>query len=304
MENTPVLLVPGFFLYVLMRLNNKRLTNSDGIRFIVSVFLTSLVLLIASHYLTNLISEWNGDYTFVISQHALTDFRAVIKDVEVSVYLNSFLIALVWFLLSKLDLKYLLNLIIKKKFFEDLVESAKKIKENGPSAFWSLPLFRILLIAIFSRFDSFVLLRIRKFASWLAGILFLGEDSVHCFELDKLVKHLILITLKSEKVYIGRVESADINIVANTDDILKIVPIFSGYRDDHKKVHITTEYELEAEGSKVETSILIFKREIVSISNFDRSIAKDFINRGVLLVDKKFSQVDPPLLEPTDPFFG
>lgn len=149
-----------------------------------------------------------------------------------------------------------------------------------------MPWFRLILLTVVIILEKILIKHVRKFLNYISGILFLADESVHCIELGKLVKKLVLVTLSNEKVYIGRVESADINIIANTDDIVKLVPIFSGFRDGDKKVHITTEYELEPENASMETSILIFKREITTISNFDKKIAQQFIEKNMLIISK------------------
>jgi len=138
-ENAPVLLVPGFFLFVLMRQKNKKLTNSDGIRFIVSVFLVSFILLALSHLLTTLLKTYLSEYLISIPLHVLDDLNKIIKDVEVDVYLNSFAVAVLWFLVSKIDLKIFLNLILKKSFFEELLTKAESIKNQKGKGVVKLP---------------------------------------------------------------------------------------------------------------------------------------------------------------------
>lgn len=289
MENTPILLVPGFFLFVLVRIKNKKLTNSDGIRFIVSIFLVSFILLGISHFLTAI----STPLLFEIPSDLQKALEKIVKDVEVPVYINSFAVAFCWYALTRLNFLVLLNYFYPPDFFRELLDKLEAVKKDKDqfSQFFKLPWRKILIIILLGSVDRFFLQYLRMFLNPITDKLFLGEDSIHCNELEKRIKSLVLISLKNEKVYIGRIESADINIIANTDDIIKIVPIFSGYRDHLKKVHLTTEYTGESKNSKVEASILIFKREVASISNFDLEIAKEFVAKSMLQLDADFNSI-------------
>ncbi|HEX8576309.1 MAG TPA: hypothetical protein VF677_08455, partial [Flavobacterium sp.] len=64
-------------------------------------------------------------------------------------------------------------------------------------------------------------------------------------ELEKLFKKsvddalLIQVTLKNDKVYIGY---SEIIPIPQKTNYLTLTPVLSGYRDDKKQLHITTEY--------------------------------------------------------------
>jgi hypothetical protein len=62
--------------------------------------------------------------------------------------------------------------------------------------------------------------------------------TLDCF----LNQDLLMISLKNNKVYIGFVSELEFSL---DSEFIKIDPVFSGYRDDTKKLNITTDY-LEA----------------------------------------------------------
>lgn len=101
----------------------------------------------------------------------------------------------------------------------------------------------------------------------------------------------ISLTLDSDKVYVGFV--SDFDPIDGKVEYLTILPLLSGYRDDHKKLQFTTNYYEHYEkniGDKAETptnpemqailnkfKIIVPFSEIVSVSGFDVDAYKQFI---------------------------
>jgi len=103
----------------------------------------------------------------------------------------------------------------------------------------------------------------------------------------------VIITLKNEKVYVGFIESL---FEPQETNYTVITPLLSGYRDQEKKIHFTTNYldvvnrfiekveneegEDENETSEtitLDTDIVIKQDEILNAGIFDYTIFKEFL---------------------------
>jgi len=89
--------------------------------------------------------------------------------------------------------------------------------------------------------------------------------------LDRCVRrsHPVMLTQASGKVYVGYVLST----AFEETNWLRILPVFSGYRDESHKFIITTDYlwihELESEDSRYETEQCAFKEDFVVLVKLD-----------------------------------
>ena len=87
---------------------------------------------------------------------------------------------------------------------------------------------------------------------------------------------LVIVNLKNDKVYIGFILDFDLPEV----NWISIAPIMSGYRDEKKRLQLTTDYHQgienmienlgnESDESIVDVSMLISSKEIVALQNYN-----------------------------------
>jgi len=111
-------------------------------------------------------------------------------------------------------------------------------------------------------------------------------------ELEKLFKKsvddalFIQVTLKNDKVYIGYSETIPIPQKTN---YLTLTPILSGYRDEKKQLHITTDYfnvvdefinglDSHQKSVTLNTEVIIKQDEIITAGIYEQSIFDKFNN--------------------------
>ncbi|OYD41157.1 hypothetical protein [Sphingobacterium cellulitidis] len=92
-------------------------------------------------------------------------------------------------------------------------------------------------------------------------------------------KRLVLLTLKNDKFYIGWVKELPIPSYSN---YLRIIPLFSGYRDDEKKLEFTSHYfkayeklihdENKLEDTHLNIDVVMPISEVITISFYDQDI--------------------------------
>lgn len=98
-------------------------------------------------------------------------------------------------------------------------------------------------------------------------------------------RSLVLISLKSDKVYIGWVKELPIPSISNH---IRVIPAISGYRNDSKEVEFTTHYlsvyaDFVNNGhvnrvQDLNFDVVINLSEVVSVSNFDLEMYQKFNN--------------------------
>jgi hypothetical protein len=111
-------------------------------------------------------------------------------------------------------------------------------------------------------------------------------------ELEKLFKKsvddalLIQVTLKNDKVYIGY---SEIIPIPQKTNYLTLTPVLSGYRDDKKQLHITTEYfgiiddflkglDNNEKSLTLNTDVIIKQDEILTAGIYEQEIFDKFNN--------------------------
>lgn len=122
-------------------------------------------------------------------------------------------------------------------------------------------------------------------------------------EIEKLFKQsvndalFIQITLKNDKVYIGY---SEIIPIPQKTNYLTLTPILSGYRDERKQLHITTDY------FKVVDEFLekLDKNEKSVTLNTDVIIKQDEILTASIYEQKIFDMFNKPQAEPEKPKRG
>lgn len=109
-------------------------------------------------------------------------------------------------------------------------------------------------------------------------------------EIEKLFKQsaeealFIQITLKNDKVYIGY---SEIIPIPQKTNYLTLTPILSGYRDERKQLHITTDYfkvvdefleklDNEEQSVTLNTDVIIKQDEILTASIYEQDIFDKF----------------------------
>lgn len=111
----------------------------------------------------------------------------------------------------------------------------------------------------------------------------IGNELELLFSKSCTESELLQITLKNEKVYIGWVETLP---KPSQCPYVKIIPLFSGYRDTNKELKITTDYsQVYSDYIKkgkilaiadLEMNLVIFVNEIISAARFDFEIFEQF----------------------------
>ena len=75
----------------------------------------------------------------------------------------------------------------------------------------------------------------------LTAVKRIGHELELLFAISVEESQLIQVTLKNDKAYVGWVE---IIPKPNPTQYVKLIPLFSGYRDEKKELKITTDYSL------------------------------------------------------------
>lgn len=128
------------------------------------------------------------------------------------------------------------------------------------------------------------------------------KDSIKKLKLEALEKKLlIMVTLKSRKVYVGQVDLEKItNVDTHSDEFISIIPVLSGYRNSetlefvqtkdysviYNKHNITAESSEEQKLSWQQFRHIINVSEIECMSLFDVNIYETFKNQAYNLNDK------------------
>ena len=119
----------------------------------------------------------------------------------------------------------------------------------------------------------------RDFLSWLK----VKENPIDppglvVSSLHQLINHRVLVSLKSGKVYVGRLIEVDVNEKAIYENRgIELFPLKSGFRDEKKKVHYNTKYIFPKSARRIVPKTIFLKlSEIESFTMFDGSIDRHF----------------------------
>lgn len=148
---------------------------------------------------------------------------------------------------------------------------------------WTVVFSCLLSVVLLLLSNAFLLWKYKK--SKLIG----WAVDKHGNEIEKLFKKsvndasLIQITLKNDKVYIGYCE---IMPIPQKTNYLTLTPLLSGYRDEKKKLNITTDYFAvvdeflmsinSEEAISLNTDIIIKQDEIVTAGMYEQEIFDKF----------------------------
>ncbi|MGJ1205673.1 hypothetical protein [Sphingobacterium lactis] len=172
---------------------------------------------------------------------------------------------------------FLLKSFVYDQFFtNNFKDSFKELNPLKSTPLSGMVGISFLLVVLITYLSNFLLNREQEIHAAIKAI---GNE----FELmiSKAIKEekLILLSLKNDKFYIGWVKEIPIPSQSN---YLKIIPVFSGYRDKEKRLKFTSQY-IEAyslliedgKGSTFEdfnSDIVIPISEIITISFYDQEI--------------------------------
>lgn len=172
---------------------------------------------------------------------------------------------------------FLLKSFVYDQFFTiTFKDSFKELNPLKSTPFSGMVGVSFLLVVLITYLSNFLLNREQEIHRAIKAI---GNE----FELmvSKAIKEekLILLSLKNDKFYIGWVKEIPIPSQSN---YLKIIPVFSGYRDNEKRLKFISQY-IEAYSLLIEegkgnnfddfnSDIVIPISEIITISFYDQEI--------------------------------
>jgi hypothetical protein len=172
---------------------------------------------------------------------------------------------------------FLLKSFVYDQFFTNIFkDSFKELNPLKTTPLSGMVGVSFLLVVLITYVSNFLLNREQEIHGAIKAI---GNE----FELivSKAIKEekLILLSLKNDKFYIGWVKEIPIPSQSN---YLRIIPVFSGYRDKEKRLKFTSQY-IEAyslliqdgKGSNFEdfnSDVVMPISEIITISFYDQEI--------------------------------
>jgi len=193
------------------------------------------------------------------------------------------------------SISYFLMDVLYKNFF-------------GLSIFWDeiIPSINYLDTALFSLFISLISAfgynYFRPSDLIKAKLIIRDDDPIELILLDALIsEYLVLITLETNKVYVGLVTNNPFSIRDEVNSIL-ILPYLSGYRDSGtKKIEFTTLYTEAYEllsGAEDENpinvedfQIAIKYSQIISINRFDLDVYENGFLKGDQIINRLSNQL-------------
>lgn len=172
-------------------------------------------ILIYSHY-------------FKYNTQRLTQNRIIFESVSVAIIILTF-----GFLLRAV-IEYLFP-----KLTPCLISSLKFIPINKVDYLWTIVFSCLTSIILVVSTNVYLLWRFRKFQLIGWAVDKNGDELEKLFKKSVDEASFIQVTLKNDKVYIGY---SEIIPIPQKTNYLTLTPILSGYRDDKKQLHITTDY--------------------------------------------------------------
>lgn len=270
MELLAFFILPGFIYYSIVRLKTYQLTELNDWRLFFSVLLASFYLALISIFLKRILPL--NFFIFNIPQELQEMFNSYPKYSEV--FCNSIFLALILGLFQRIPFERVLKFFLNDR-------EINFFNQSDIEPFPKLRIYEIVLIGLKC------LILILPFSFWklikyVQKIIFLYDQSLSVRYLDKLENQdelLCQTTLKSGKVYIGNLDVHDRRIDGKLNDCLVLRLVVSGYRDPENQIINLTTFYSEYE----DASIMIYKEEIVSISDFNPNLMDKFITQGSLI---------------------
>ncbi len=169
-------------------------------------------------------------------------------------------------------------------FLQEMIILLNKIPIQKVDYFWTV-VFSCVLALLFVFGSNFYLKKNYQESQFIAWAVEKNGD-----EIEKLFKKsveegcLLQITLKNDKVYIGY---SEIIPIPQKTNYLILTPVLSGYRDEKKQLHITTDYykaiddflkglDTNNKSNQLNTEIIIKQDEILTAGMYEQQIFEKF----------------------------
>lgn len=165
-----------------------------------------------------------------------------------------------------------------------LIEKLKFIPIKKVDYFWTI-VFSCLITIIFTLLtNAYLFWKFEKFQMIGWAVDKNGDEIERLFKQSVDEALFIQITLKNDKVYIGY---SEIIPIPQKTNYLTLTPILSGYRDDKKQLHITTDYfkvveefieklDNKEKSVTLNTDVIIKQDEILTASIYEQDIFDKF----------------------------
>lgn len=217
-------------------------------------------ILIYSHY-------------FKYNTQRLTQNRIIFESVSVAIIILTF-----GFLL-RAAIEYLFP-----KLTPWLISSLKFIPINKVDYLWTIVFSCLTSIILVVSTNVYLLWRFRKFQLIGWAVDKNGDELEKLFKKSVDEASFIQVTLKNDKVYIGY---SEIIPIPQKTNYLTLTPILSGYRDDKKQLHITTDYfsviddflkglDNKETSITLNTDVIIKQDEILAAGIYEQAIFDKF----------------------------
>lgn len=217
-------------------------------------------ILIYSHY-------------FKYNTQRLTQNRIIFESVSVAIIILTF-----GFLLRAV-IEYLFP-----KLTPWLISSLKFIPINKVDYLWTIVFSCLSSIILVVSTNVYLLWRFRKFQLIGWAVDKNGDELEKLFKKSVDEASFIQVTLKNDKVYIGY---SEIIPIPQKTNYLTLTPILSGYRDDKKQLHITTDYfsviddflkglDNKETSITLNTDVIIKQDEILTAGIYEQAIFDKF----------------------------
>lgn len=217
-------------------------------------------ILIYSHY-------------FKYNTQRLTQNRIIFESVSVAIIILTF-----GFLL-RAAIEYLFP-----KLTPWLISSLKFIPINKVDYLWTIVFSCLTSIILVVSTNVYLLWRFRKFQLIGWAVDKNGDELEKLFKKSVDEASFIQVTLKNDKVYIGY---SEIIPIPQKTNYLTLTPILSGYRDDKKQLHITTDYfsviddflkglDNKETSITLNTDVIIKQDEILTAGIYEQAIFDKF----------------------------
>jgi hypothetical protein len=170
------------------------------------------------------------------------------------------------------------------EFTPGLIEKLKFFPIKKVDYFWTI-IFSCLIAIIFIALTNLYLLwKFEKFQLIGWAVDKNGDEIEKLFKQSVDEALFIQITLKNDKVYIGY---SEIIPIPNKTNYLILTPILSGYRDEKKQLHITTDYfkvvdefleklDKKEKSITLNTDVIIKQDEILTACIYEQNIFDKF----------------------------
>lgn len=165
-----------------------------------------------------------------------------------------------------------------------LIKTLKFIPIKKVDYFWTIIFSCFISLLLVSISNTYLLWKFEKFQLIGWAVNKNGDEIEKLFKQSVDEALFIQVTLKNDKVYIGY---SEIIPIPQKTNYLTLTPILSGYRDDKKQLHITTDYfkvvdeflqGLDNEETKVtlNTDVIIKQDEILTAGIYEQHIFDKF----------------------------